>query len=29
LASGQMTPTDALVAQLGKPEEFPATIFII
>jgi hypothetical protein len=29
LASGQITPTDALRVELREPEEFPATILII
>ena len=29
LASGQITPTDALRVELQEPEEFPATILII
>ena len=28
LASGQITPTDALLVQLREPEEFPASILI-
>ena len=29
LASGQITPNDALVVELREPEEFPASILII
>jgi hypothetical protein len=29
LASGQITPTDALLVQLREPEVFPASILII
>jgi hypothetical protein len=29
LASGQITPTDALLVQLQEPDEFPASVQII
>ena len=29
LASGQITPTDALQVELREPDQFPATILII
>ena len=29
LASGQITPTDALLVELREPDEFPASILII
>jgi hypothetical protein len=29
LASGQISPTDALLVQLREPDEFPASVLII
>jgi hypothetical protein len=29
LASGQISPTDALRVELGEPDKFPATILLI